>query len=116
MSHKFFYWFLALIILVFAVFAYNIPAEGAALHGEAQIAAASTLMAMVTPQATGDVTSLPTHTQIAPSSTPTSQPTYTSTPVYSVPVLTLRDATNCRTGPGLARQASQALELSHPVI
>ena len=100
MSHKLFYWTVSLVILMFAVFAYNIPAEGASLHGEAQIAAASTLMAMVTPQTT--VTSLPTLTEITPSSTPTSQPTHTSMPTYSVPMLTLRDATNCRTGPGLA--------------
>lgn len=100
MSHKFFYWILALIILAFAVFAYNIPAEGAPLQAEAHTAAASTLLAMVTPQTTA--TSLPTLTQITPSISPTSQPTYTSTPSYSIPTLTLRDATNCRSGPGLA--------------
>ena len=100
MSHKFFYWIVSLIILIFAVFAYNIPVEGAPLHDEAQTAAVSTLLAMVTPQTTA--TSLPTLTQLTPSSTPTSQPTQTTPPTYSVPMLTLREATNCRSGPGLA--------------
>jgi hypothetical protein len=104
MSYKLFYWTVSLIILIFAVFAYNIPAEGAQLHGEAQTAAASTLLAMVTPQTSA--TPLPALTLVLQSSTPSnipgSQPTHTSTPSYSVPMLTLRDATNCRTGPGLA--------------
>ncbi len=32
--------------------------------------------------------------------TPTSAPTETITPTYSVPILTVREQTNCRTGPG----------------
>jgi hypothetical protein len=117
MSYKLFYWIVSLIILSFAVFAYNIPVEGAQLHSEAQTAAASTLLAMITPQASA--TPLPALTLVlqSPSNTPTSQPTYTSTPTYSVPMLTLRDATNCRTGPGLAYEIlvtypiSQTLEI-----
>jgi hypothetical protein len=115
MSHKLFYWTVSLIILIFALFASNLPVEGAQLYGEAEIAAASTLQAMVTPQTTAS--SLPTLTEILPSSTPTSQAAYTSTPTYSVPMLTLRDATNCRTGPGLAYEiivtypVSQTLEI-----
>src|SRR5215211_2258466 len=100
MSYKLFYWIVSLIILIFAVFAYNIPVEGAALHNEAKTAAASTLLAMITQQSTA--TQIPTFTVVAPSSTPTSQATHTSTTAYSVPTLTLRDATNCRTGPGLS--------------
>ncbi len=73
MSYKLLYWIVSLIILIFAVFAYNIPVEGAPLHNEAQTAAASTLLAMVTPQTTA--TALPTLTVIPPSSTPISQPT-----------------------------------------
>jgi hypothetical protein len=104
MSYKLFFWIVSLIILIFAVFTYNFPVEGAALHSEARTAAASTLWAMVTPQST--TTALPTLTMVPPSSTPTSQPTLTSIPTFSVPMLTLRDATNCRTGPGLAYEIS----------
>ena len=102
MSYKLFYWIVGLIILIFAVFAFNLPVQGAPLYNEAQTAAASTLLAMVTPQST--MTALPTFTAVPPSNTPISQPTSTDTPAptYSVPMLTLREATNCRTGPGLA--------------
>ena len=102
MSHKLLYWIISLILLIVAVFAYNIPAEGAPLHNEAEIAAASTLLAMVTPQSTE--TALPVSTVVLPSNTPTSQPTIAASPTltYSVPMLTLRDATNCRTGPGVS--------------
>lgn len=100
MSYKLFYWIVSVIILIFALATYNIPVEGAALHNEAQTAAASTLLAMITPQSTA--TALPSPTATTPSSSPTSLPTATFTPTYAVPVLTLRDATNCRTGPGLA--------------
>ena len=100
MSYKLFYWIVSLIILIFAVFAFNFPVEGAQLHSEAQTAAASTLLALVTPQSSATV--LPTLTVITPSSTPTSQPTDTPLPTFSIPMLALREATNCRTGPGLA--------------
>jgi hypothetical protein len=101
MSHKIFYWIVSLVVLIFAIFTYNFsPVEGAELHSGAQTAAASTLWAMITPQST--VTALPTLTAAPPSSTSTSQPMNTSVPTYSVPMLILREATNCRTGPGLA--------------
>jgi len=102
MSYKLLYWIVSLIILIVALFAYNNPVEGASLYAEAQTAAASTLLAMVTPQSTA--TALPITTVILASSTPTSVPTIANspTPTYSVPLLTLREATNCRTGPGLA--------------
>jgi hypothetical protein len=35
-----------------------------------------------------------------PSQTPTSTPAGTITPTYSVPILTVKEQTNCRTGPG----------------
>jgi hypothetical protein len=100
MSYKFFYWIVGVIILIFALAAYNIPVEGASLHREAQTAAASTLLAMITPESTA--TALPSPTVTALSIIPTSLPTDTAMPTYSVPMLTLRDATNCRTGPGVA--------------
>jgi hypothetical protein len=103
MSYKLFSWIVCLIILIFAVFAFNLPAQGAPLYYDgAQTAAASTLLAMITPQNSG--TALPTLTVVPPSNTPRSQPASTDTPAptYSVPMLTLRDATNCRTGPGVA--------------
>jgi hypothetical protein len=115
MSYKLFYWLIGLMVLIFALAAYNIPAEGAPLHDGAQTAAASTLLALVTPQNT--VTALSSPTGVLPSSTPTSHPTDTPAPAYSVPMLTLRDATNCRTGPGLAYEIivtypiSQTLEI-----
>lgn len=115
MSYKFFYWILSLIILIFAVFAYNIPVEGASLQVDARTDAASTLSAMITPQSTG--TALPTPTVVPPSSTSTSQPTATSAPIYAVPMLTLLDATNCRSGPGVSYEIivtypmGQALEI-----
>lgn len=101
MSYKLFFWIVSLVVLIFAVFAYNVPAEGATLHREAQTAAASTLLAMVTPQST--TTASPISTVVLPSSTLTNQPTITASPTqtYSIPMLTLREATNCRTGPGL---------------
>ena len=116
MSYKFFYWIIGLIMLIFAVFAYNIPVEGASLQGGAQTAAASTLRAMTTPQSTAPA--LPTLTHIAPASPATIHPTSTSMPTFSVPMLTLLDATNCRTGPGLAYEIvitypiGQTLEIS----
>jgi uncharacterized protein YraI len=100
MSYKLFFWIVSLVILMVALFAYNNPVEGASLHSEARTAAASTLLAMVTPQHTA--TALPIRTVVLPSNTPISQPTVTYTPTYSVPMLTLREATNCRTGPGVA--------------
>jgi hypothetical protein len=115
MSHKLFYWTVSLIILILALFTSNLPVEGAQLHSEAQVAAASTLQAIVTPETTAS--SLPALIEILPSSTPAGQSAYTSTPAYSVPMLTLRDATNCRTGPGLAYEiivtypVSQTLEI-----
>jgi hypothetical protein len=101
MSHKFFYWMVSLIVLIFAIFTYSFsPVEGAELHNEAQTAAASTLLAMVTPQSTS--TALPIRMVILPSNTPASLPTVSASaaPTYSVPMLTLREATNCRTRPG----------------
>jgi hypothetical protein len=111
MSYKLFYWSVSLVILMVAVFAYNIPVAGAPLPGEAQTAAVSTLQAMVTPRSTA--TALPNLAFVMPSSTSTSQPTYTSTLTYSAPLLTLRDATNCRTGPGLAYEIIVTYPVNH---
>ncbi len=117
MSHRLFYWNIGLILLIFAVFAFNLPVQGAPLYDQAHTAAASTLLAMVTPQ--NSATSLPALMVIPASRTATSQPTSinTPTPTYSAPMLTLRDATNCRTGPGVAYEiivtypVAQSLEI-----
>jgi hypothetical protein len=114
MSNKIFYWMVSLIVLTFAIFTYSFsPVEGAELHNGAQTAAASTLLAMVTPQST--VTALPINTVIHPSNTPASLPTISAspTPTYSVPTLTLREATNCRTGPGLTYEILVTYPVGH---
>jgi hypothetical protein len=65
---------------------------------EVQTAAAQTLQAILTPSITATV--VPQATAATNTITPTSGPTLTITPTYSVPMLTLREQTNCRAGPG----------------
>ena len=98
MSHKLFHWIVSFFILIFAVPAYIIPVGQTPLPSEAQTTTASTLQAIFTPQSTATVP--PSPIVVTPSRTPTSPPTSTFTPTYSVPMLTVREATNCRTGPG----------------
>jgi len=115
MSHKLIYWIVSLIILTFAVSARIIRVQGAPLPGKAQATAASTLQTILPPQSTA--TAPQSLIIVTPSATPTSLPTDTVTPTYSVPMLTIREATNCRTGPGqpyeiiVTYQINQTLEI-----
>ena len=68
------------------------------LAPEVQTAAALTLQAILTPSITATV--VPPATVATNTITLTSGPTLTITPTYSVPMLTLREQTNCRAGPG----------------
>jgi len=86
--------------MAFATVSCNLPsAEQVAPPDEVQTAAAMTVEALIDPLASA---TLPmddtTDTPIPPS--PTSGPTGTITPTYSVPMLRVLEQTNCRTGPG----------------
>jgi hypothetical protein len=103
MSHQ---WKVSLsaLILIAAIFACNTPVEQVAPPSEIQTAAALTLQVIFTPSA-ASTTLTPAKTNTAhPLVTQTSatvgSPTATLTPTYSVPMLTVQQSTNCRTGPG----------------
>jgi hypothetical protein len=92
------------LILVSAILACNTPVEQVAPPNEIQTAAALTLQVIftssvtstaLTPPITNTPSSLLTQTLSA-----TVSPTVTITPTYSVPMLTVQESTNCRTGPG----------------
>jgi hypothetical protein len=90
--------------LVLAILACNWPLEQVPPPDEIQTAAALTLQAILTPS----VTSSASTPQITATSSPrvtattstSGSPTTTITPTYSVPMVTVRESTNCRTGPG----------------
>lgn len=65
-----------------------------------QTAAAQTLQLILTPSITGTAEQLQSPTANTPAATATQTETVTRTPTYSVPMLTVREQTNCRTGPG----------------
>lgn len=70
------------------------------INNQAATLVAMTLNPLVTPtQEIQENTPLPTPTQ-AKAITHTPTPTITITPTYSVPMLTVNEPTNCRTGPG----------------
>ncbi len=91
---------LAVFFLIAAILACNLPSrEQVPPPSEAQTAAALTVQALLTtpepsatePQAVMAVTASPT---LTPASTAT------ITPTFSTPMLTIKEQTNCRTGPG----------------
>jgi hypothetical protein len=96
---------LAAVVLLFAILGCNMPFEQFPPPDEVQTAAALTLQAILTPsltstagtpdELTATASPRPTHTV-----TSVSSPASTITPTYSVPMLTVRESTNCRTGPG----------------
>src|SRR4026207_673000 len=116
MSHKLILWIVGLLILILALSGRIIRVEGAQLPGKAPATAASTLQAMLPSQSTA--TAPQSLIIVTPSATPTSLPTNTATPTYSMPMLTIREATNCRTGPGqpyeiiVTYQINQTLEIA----
>jgi len=90
--------------LILAMLACNMPFEQFAPPNDVQTAAALTLQAILTPSLTSTA-STPVITATAsprPTQTSTSvvSPTTSITPTYSVPMLTVLEPTNCRTGPG----------------
>lgn len=90
--------------LILAILACNLPFEQVAPPDEIQTAAALTLQAVLTPSGTVSTPPTPSRTRTsAPDITTTASAgslTATITPTYSVPMLTVRESTNCRTGPG----------------
>ena len=116
MSHKLILWIIGLLILIIALSGRIIRVEGAPLPNTAQTSVASTLQAIFTPLSTA--TAPQSLIAVTPSATLQSLPVNTVTPTYSVPLLTLREATNCRTGPGqpyeivLTYQVNQILEIA----
>jgi hypothetical protein len=102
---------LAGIVLILAIMACNVPLEQFPPPSEMQTAAALTLQAILTPSFTPEASTpiaspLPVTRTSSPRVTETlatlGSPTTTITPTFSVPMLTVRESTNCRTGPGEA--------------
>jgi hypothetical protein len=90
------------IILILSILACNLPgtSEQVPSPSDVQTAAALTVQALLTPLVTATVQQqaiLP----VTPTITMTSASTGTITPTYSVPMLTVREQTNCREGPSL---------------
>ena len=95
---------LAAASLIFAIFACNWPPEQVPPPDEIQTAAALTLQAILTPSVTSSAATPRITITVSPRVTSTvstvGSPTVTITPTYSVPIVTVRESTNCRTGPG----------------
>jgi len=95
---------LAGVSLILAILACNGPFEQVAPPNEIQTAAALTIQAILTPSLISATSpSLITKTpSILATGTPSvaGSATTTVTPTYSVPILTVNESTNCRTGPG----------------
>lgn len=90
------------ILLIFSALACNLPATATQPALSVDDQAATIIAATITAGArTGtDIPITATFTPV-PQPTATSGPTATITPTYSVPMLTVRQQTNCRAGPGL---------------
>jgi len=90
--------------LIFAILACNLPGSGEQVPppGEVQTSAALTVEAFLSPSAANTPTATGTLQQssLVDTPSPTVALTGTITPTYSVPILTVREQTNCRTGPG----------------
>jgi hypothetical protein len=88
--------------LILAILACNMPFEQIPPPDEVQTAAALTVQAaMITPEiVSATATRSASVTPRTPSATSSPNQTATTTPTYSVPILTVHESTNCRTGPG----------------
>jgi hypothetical protein len=94
---------LAGISLILALLGCNMPLDQVPAPREVQTAAALTVQAAImTPSraATSTPTVSASPLPATASSTATAAETMTLTPTYSVPMLTVRESTNCRSGPG----------------
>lgn len=90
----------AAIFLLLAMLACNVPsAEQVPLPSDAQTAAALTVQAMLTVPVSPSATEPQSVISATPSLTATS-PAATITPTFSTPMLTVKEQTNCRKGPG----------------
>ena len=89
-------------ILILAILACNGPFSNPPQQSapEIQTAAAQTLAVIFTPSVTGTVEPSESSDTNTPAVTATQTGGATRTPTYSVPMLTVREQTNCRTGPG----------------
>jgi len=92
------------LVLLAAILACNTPVEQVAPPDEIQTAAALTLQVIFTPSPASTISTPPITNTNSPLITTTVSPagssTVTITPTYSVPMLTVQESTNCRTGPG----------------
>ena len=95
---------LAGISLILSILACNWPLDQVAPPSDVQTAAALTLQAILPPSLTSTASTPTIGVTSSPRVTLTSaavgSPTITITPTYSVPMLTVKESTNCRTGPG----------------
>ena len=95
---------LPIFVLVAAILACNTPVEQVPPPDEIQTGAALTLQVIFTPSIVAtESTPLATNTGsalITQTLSTAGSPTVTITPTYSVPMLTVQESTNCRTGPG----------------
>jgi len=93
-----------ILVLLAAILACNMPFEQVPPPSQVQTAAALTLQALLTPSITLTAKSTPAITHTASprvtATLSTNSLTGTITPTYSVPILTVRESTNCRAGPG----------------
>jgi len=92
------------IVLLLAMLACNLPAsEQVELPSEAQTAAALTVQAILTVPVTPSATESQSVIPVTPSPTATATAAKaTITPTFSTPMLTVKEQTNCRKGPGEA--------------
>ncbi len=90
--------------LIAAILACNWPFEQVPPPNEMQTAAALTLQAILTPTVTSAGSTQQATRTPSPRATETvstaGSPATTITPTYSVPIATVSESTNCRTGPG----------------
>ena len=92
--------------LILAILACNWPPEQLDPPNEVQTAAALTLQAILTPSGTSSASTPEITATSSPRITQTSSTAISATadssgtPTYSVPMLTVQESTNCRTGPG----------------
>ena len=109
--------FLILTGLLVLLSACNMPqGQAPTPDSAAETSVAATIAAQVTQALLKTATPQPSNTP--PEATPTASPSATITPTYSMPMLEIKENTNCRSGPGEAYQvitvlrAGQTFELA----